>query len=94
MLYEKVTYEGLRRESGICRYCHCERLGSRPGPNSIAFADRHPSWTSAGVLLMAKDTKVFARKNSDWAWWEIADFFQGGVERHYPDCHQLEGEQD
>ena len=32
------------------------------------------AWMPDGVLLMARDAKLFARKNSDWAWVEIANF--------------------
>jgi len=32
------------------------------------------AWTPGGVLLMARDSKLFSRKKTDWAWVEIADF--------------------
>ncbi len=37
------------------------------------------AWTPAGDLLMAKDAKLFARKKSDWAWREVADFSKVGL---------------
>ena len=37
------------------------------------------AWTPAGVLLMANGAKVFARKKSDWAWVEVADFANAGL---------------
>jgi WD40 repeat protein len=37
------------------------------------------AWTPAGVLLMANGSKLFARKKSDWAWVEIADFSNAGL---------------
>jgi WD40 repeat protein len=37
------------------------------------------AWTPAGVLLMANGAKLFARKKSDWAWVEIADFSHAGL---------------
>jgi WD40 repeat protein len=37
------------------------------------------AWTPAGVLLMANGSKLFAWKKSDWAWVEIADFFNAGL---------------
>src|SRR6266849_4439175 len=37
------------------------------------------AWTPAGVLLMANGSKVFARKKSDWAWAELADFGNAGL---------------
>lgn len=37
------------------------------------------AWTPAGVLLMANGAKLFARKKSDWAWVEIADFSNAGL---------------
>lgn len=37
------------------------------------------AWTPAGVLLMANGSKLFARKKSDWAWVEIADFANAGL---------------
>jgi WD40 repeat protein len=37
------------------------------------------AWTPAGVLLMANGAKMFARKKSDWAWVEVADFANAGL---------------
>src|SRR6266542_4159813 len=37
------------------------------------------AWTPSRVLLMAKDSKLFAQKKSDWAWVEIADFSNAGL---------------
>jgi WD40 repeat protein len=37
------------------------------------------AWTPAGVLLMANGSKLFARKGSDWAWVEVADFSSAGL---------------
>ena len=37
------------------------------------------AWTSKGVLLMARDSKLFSRKESDWAWVEIGDFSKAGL---------------
>jgi hypothetical protein len=37
------------------------------------------AWTPAGVLLMANGSKLFARKESDWAWVELADFSTAGL---------------
>ena len=37
------------------------------------------AWTPSGVLLMANGTKLFARKKSDWAWVELADFGNAGL---------------
>ena len=37
------------------------------------------AWTPSGVLLMANGSKVFARKKSDWAWVELADFGNAGL---------------
>lgn len=37
------------------------------------------AWTPAGVLLMANGSRLFARKKSDWAWVEIADFSNAGL---------------
>jgi hypothetical protein len=37
------------------------------------------AWTPAGVLLMANGSKLFARKKSDWAWVEVADFSNAGL---------------
>ena len=37
------------------------------------------AWTPSGVLLMANGTKLFARKKSDWAWEELADFGKAGL---------------
>jgi WD40-like Beta Propeller Repeat len=37
------------------------------------------AWMPDGVLLMARDAKLFARKNSDWAWLEIADLSKAGL---------------
>jgi hypothetical protein len=37
------------------------------------------AWTPAGDLLMAKDTKLFVRKKSDWAWQQIGDFSNAGL---------------
>jgi WD40 repeat protein len=37
------------------------------------------AWMPAGVLLMANGAKLFARKKSDWAWVEIADFSNAGL---------------
>jgi hypothetical protein len=37
------------------------------------------AWTPAGVLLMASGSKLFARKASDWAWVELADFSSAGL---------------
>ena len=37
------------------------------------------AWTPSGVLLMAKDSKLFAQKKSDWAWEEVADFSNAGL---------------
>lgn len=37
------------------------------------------AWTPRGVLLMARDSKLFSRKKSDWAWVEIGDFSNAGL---------------
>jgi hypothetical protein len=37
------------------------------------------AWTPAGVLLMANGSKVFARRKSDFAWVELADFSNAGL---------------
>jgi dipeptidyl aminopeptidase/acylaminoacyl peptidase len=37
------------------------------------------AWTPAGVLLMADGSKVFARRKSDFAWVELADFSNAGL---------------
>lgn len=37
------------------------------------------AWTPAGLLLMANGSKLFSRKESDWAWVEIADFSNAGL---------------
>lgn len=39
------------------------------------------AWTPAGVLLMAKDSKLFARKKTDSPWVELADFSNAGLKR-------------
>jgi dipeptidyl aminopeptidase/acylaminoacyl peptidase len=52
--------------------------------NIVTFIKTFPgvedyAWTPAGVLLMANGAKLFARKKSDWAWVEIADFSHAGL---------------
>ena len=37
------------------------------------------AWTPRGLLLMARDSKLFSRPKSDWAWVEIADFSNAGL---------------
>jgi WD40 repeat protein len=37
------------------------------------------AWTQSGLILMARESKLFARKKSDWAWQEIADFSSAGL---------------
>jgi len=37
------------------------------------------AWTPSGVLLMANGSKLFARKKSDFAWIELADFSNAGL---------------
>lgn len=37
------------------------------------------AWTPGGVLLMANGSKLFARKESDWAWVELADLSSAGL---------------
>jgi WD40 repeat protein len=37
------------------------------------------AWTPNGVLLMANGSKLFAHKESDWAWVELADFSSAGL---------------
>jgi dipeptidyl aminopeptidase/acylaminoacyl peptidase len=37
------------------------------------------AWTPAGVLLMANGAKLFARRRSDFAWVELADFSNAGL---------------
>jgi len=37
------------------------------------------AWTPAGVILMAKDSKLFIWTKSDWAWQEVADFSRAGL---------------
>lgn len=37
------------------------------------------AWTPGGVLLMANGSKLFARKESDWAWVELADLSNAGL---------------
>lgn len=37
------------------------------------------AWTPKGVLLMARDSKVFSRQKSDWAWVEVADCSNAGL---------------
>ena len=37
------------------------------------------AWTPSGVLLMANGSKLFARKKSDFAWIELADFSNDGL---------------
>ena len=52
--------------------------------NIATFIKTFPSvedyaWTPAGVLLMANGSKLFARKKSDFAWVELADFSNAGL---------------
>jgi WD40-like Beta Propeller Repeat len=37
------------------------------------------AWTPSGLLLMARDSKLFFREKSDWAWVEIGDFSNDGL---------------
>ena len=37
------------------------------------------AWTPSGVLLMANGSKLFSRKESDFAWVELADFAHAGL---------------
>jgi hypothetical protein len=37
------------------------------------------AWTPRGLLLMAKDSKLFSRPKSDWAWVEIGNFSNAGL---------------
>jgi WD40 repeat protein len=37
------------------------------------------AWTPAGVLLMARDSKLFTRQKSDWARVELVDFSNAGL---------------
>jgi dipeptidyl aminopeptidase/acylaminoacyl peptidase len=37
------------------------------------------AWTSSGVLLMANGSKLFSRKESDFAWVELGDFGNAGL---------------
>jgi len=37
------------------------------------------AWTPRGLLLMARDSKVFSRQESDWAWVEIGNFANAGL---------------
>lgn len=37
------------------------------------------AWTPSGVILMARDAKLFSWRNSDWAWEEVADFSRVGL---------------
>ena len=37
------------------------------------------AWTPSGLLLMARDSKVFSRRSSDWAWVEIGNFSNAGL---------------
>ena len=37
------------------------------------------AWTPGGLLLMARDSKLFSRPKSDWAWVEIGDFSNAGL---------------
>jgi WD40 repeat protein len=37
------------------------------------------AWTPRGLLLMARDSKLFLRENSDWAWVEIGNFSNAGL---------------
>jgi dipeptidyl aminopeptidase/acylaminoacyl peptidase len=37
------------------------------------------AWTPSGVLLMANGSKLFSRKESDFAWVELADFGNAGL---------------
>src|SRR5260221_5172411 len=37
------------------------------------------AWTPSGVLLMANGAKLFARRKSDFAWVELADFSNAGL---------------
>lgn len=37
------------------------------------------AWTPSGVLLMANGSKLLARKKSDFAWVELADFSNAGL---------------
>ena len=37
------------------------------------------AWTPGGVLMMARDSKLFSRPKSDWAWVEIGDFSNAGL---------------
>jgi len=39
------------------------------------------AWTPAGVLLMAKESKLFWRKKTDWAWVDLADFSNAGLKK-------------
>lgn len=37
------------------------------------------AWTPSGLLLMARDSKLFFREKSDWAWVEIGNFSNAGL---------------
>jgi len=37
------------------------------------------AWLPSGVILMARESKVFQHKKGDWAWEEIADFSNAGL---------------
>jgi len=37
------------------------------------------AWTRGGLLLMARDAKLFLRQKTDWAWVEIGDFSNAGL---------------
>jgi WD40 repeat protein len=52
--------------------------------NIATFIETFPgvedyAWTPTGVLLMANGPKLFARKKSDFAWVELADFSNAGL---------------
>jgi dipeptidyl aminopeptidase/acylaminoacyl peptidase len=37
------------------------------------------AWTPEGLLLMARDSKLFVRQKTDWAWVEIGNFSNAGL---------------
>jgi dipeptidyl aminopeptidase/acylaminoacyl peptidase len=37
------------------------------------------AWTPGGLLLMARDSKLFVRQKTDWAWVEIGNFSNAGL---------------
>lgn len=39
------------------------------------------AWTTSGLILMARDSKLFSWKSADYAWQELADFSKFGLKK-------------